>query len=215
MSVTLGLAAVPVEPDRDEAREAARDELSDPIYRAAEPSWFERLISWLNDRLNELFEAASQLGPGGVTGLLVALGVLLIVAVAIRLRTGKLATSPHAKHAPLGDATVPASAHREDAAAALAAADLHGAVVARFRALARELEQRGVLDVQTGRTADELAAQAADALPDCADALRAAARIFDDVYYGGKPATTDAYGVVAETDDAVRTGRPALAGAGS
>lgn len=215
MSVTLGLAAVPVEPDRDEAREAARDELSDPIYRAAEPSWFEQLISWLNDRLNELFEAASRLGPGGVAGLLVVLAVLLIVAVAIRLRTGKLAKSPHAGHAPLGDATVPASAHREDAAAALAAADLHGAVVARFRALARELEQRGVLDVQTGRTADELAARAADALPDCADALRAAARIFDDVYYGGKPATTDAYGVVAETDDAVRTGRPALAGAGS
>ncbi|MPY79864.1 MAG: DUF4129 domain-containing protein [Actinophytocola sp.] len=205
--------AVPVEPDRDEAREAAREELSDPIYREAEPSWFERLINWLDDRLTELFEAASRLGPGGITGLLVVLVVLLIVVVAIRLRTGKLARSPRGAHAPLGDATVPASAHREEAAAALAAADLHRAVVARFRALARELEQRGVLDVQTGRTADELAAQAAVALPECADALRAAARIFDDVYYGGKPATTDAYGVVAETDDAVSTGRPALAGA--
>lgn len=213
MTVALGAANVPVEPGRDEARDAARDELSDPIYHAAEPSWYERLINWLSDRLNELFETAAELGPGGITGLLVVLGVLIIAVVAIRLRTGKLARSARAADAPLGDATVPASAHREDAAAALAAADLHGAVVARFRALARELEQRGVLDVQTGRTADELAAQAADALPDCADALRAAARIFDDVYYGGKPATTDAYGVVAETDDAVRTGRPALVGA--
>ncbi|GAA5112400.1 DUF4129 domain-containing protein [Haloechinothrix salitolerans] len=215
MTVALGAVDVPVEPGRDEAREAARDELSNPLYREAEPSWFERLITWLGDRLDELFGAVAEAGPGGVVGLLIVLGVLLIVVVVIRLRTGKLARSPRAAEAPLGDVTVPASAHREDAAAALAAADLRGAVVARFRALARELEQRGVLDVQTGRTADELAAQAADALPACADALRAAARIFDDVYYGGKPATTDGYGVVAETDDAVRTGRPALAGTAS
>lgn len=206
---------VPVEPGRDEARDAAREKLSDPIYQAAEPSWFQQLIDWLGARLAELLTAAARFGPGGVTGVLVVLLVLLIAVVAIRLRTGKLARSWRVRQRPLGDPAVPASTHRDAAATAFAGGDLRDAIVARFRALARELEQRGVLDVQTGRTADELAGSAAAALPGCADGLRAAARIFDDVYYGGKPATTDGYGIVAEIDDAIRAGQSTVAGAPS
>ena len=54
-----------------------------------------------------------------------------------------------------------------------------------------------------GRTADEAAAEAGRALPDRDAELRAAARLFDDVWYGGRAATAmDAQ--LRAVDEAVR-----------
>ena len=58
-----------------------------------------------------------------------------------------------------------------------------------MRAIVRSLEERALLDPRPGRTADEAAAEAGRALPAHADRLRAAARDFDDVTYGGRTAT--------------------------
>ena len=63
----------------------------------------------------------------------------------------------------------------------------------RFRAIVRELEERAVLAEQPGRTAGEAAAAAAGRLPALAAELAAAARLFDDVRYGGRVATPAAH----------------------
>ena len=65
------------------------------------------------------------------------------------------------------------------------------AIRERLRAIARELEHRGVLDPRPGRTADELCGEAGLRLPVLAGDLRAATSIFDEVWYGGRTATAD------------------------
>lgn len=204
-------ALVPIEIDRDEAREAARSELSDPIYRAAEPSWQQRVLDWIADRWQDLVDAAGTLAPGGMGGLLVLLLVVLGIVVLIRLRAGKPARAHRARHAVVGASTLTAEEHRGLAEAALAAGDIAGAITERFRAIVAELERRAILDAQPGRTADEAAEQAGVLLPGCAVMLRQASRIFDDVHYGDRPATRDGYQLLAQVDDAVRSERP-LAG---
>ena len=77
---------------------------------------------------------------------------------------------------------------RADADAAAARGDWRSAVIDRFRAVVRSLEERVVLDVRPGRTADEAAAVAGLRFPAEADALRRGARLFDDVCYGDAPA---------------------------
>lgn len=204
---------VPVDIGRDEARDAAVRELSDPIYRAAEPSWLRRAIEWVGERLEELFTATADLAPGGAAGLVVLLVLLLGIAVIVRLRAGKLARSARARRSVLGERSMSAAEHRDAAESALAAGDVAMAIVERFRAIVRELEQRGVLDEQSGRTADEVAMQAGAALPGCAGGLRDASRVFDDVYYGDRPATTAGYQALVEVDAAVRSERQASSGA--
>lgn len=206
-------ADVPVEIGRDEARDAARRELSDPIYQAAEPSWLRRAVDWIGARIEELFTATADLAPGGVAGLVVLLVLLLGIAVIVRLRAGKLARSSRAKRPVLGAPSLSAAEHRDAAESALAAGEIDRAIIERFRAIVAELEQRGVLDQQSGRTADEAAVQAGRSLPGCAEGLREASRIFDDVYYGDRRASRAGYQVLAEVDASVGSERQAHSGA--
>lgn len=203
---------IPIDIDPDEAREAAIRELSDPAYRAAEPSWFDRLSGWVLDRLNELM---TPFGPGGFVGLVLIVLLVVVIVVIVRLRAGKIALTRR-KPPELFDARVlTADDHRQAAEQAAAAGLFAEAVRERFRAIVRELEQRGVLDAVSGRTVDEIATQAGRMLPASAAELRAVARIFDDVVYGDRPATVDSYRRVAALDDQVRSQRPLLLGAPS
>ena len=80
-----------------------------------------------------------------------------------------------------------------------------------MRALVRALEERALLDVRPGRTADEAAAEAGRALPAHTDPLRTAARDFDDVTYGGRSATEQSYHRIAELDRDLERTKPQLA----
>ncbi|HCA84735.1 MAG TPA: hypothetical protein DEQ61_04090, partial [Streptomyces sp.] len=80
----------------------------------------------------------------------------------------------------------------------------------RMRALVRSLEERALLDPRPGRTADEAAAEAGRPLPAHADRLRAAARDFDDVVYGGRHATAETYARLRELDVELQQARPLL-----
>ena len=61
----------------------------DPAYAADDPGWPERAVRWVLDRLAELLDAVADAAPGGYGGLLV-LGVLVVLAaVAVRLRLGR------------------------------------------------------------------------------------------------------------------------------
>ncbi|QIS07998.1 DUF4129 domain-containing protein [Nocardia arthritidis] len=87
-----------------------------------------------------------------------------------------------------------AAEHRAAAENAAQQRDFDRALRERFRAVLRGMEQRGVLDVRRSRTARETPDEASTAIaPELADELRPAASSFDEVVYGGRPATEDEY----------------------
>lgn len=192
--------------DRESAREAARAELSKPVYRESEPTPAQRALEWLLDRLADLVDAVTGLGVAARTGLLVALLLLAALVVAVRLRTG-----PLARRAALVDgpgARVPGPADHRRLAEALAAEGRYAeAVRERMRAVVRELEQRGLLVPRVGLTAAEVATEAGALAPALARDLRDAAALFDEVWYGGRPATARAAARLAEVDERVRSSR--------
>ena len=180
----------PVDVTRDDARDAARDELSRTEYHRDGPNPVRRALEWALDRLGDLVERAGSHTPGGIGGLVVVLALLIAAAIAVRLRLGPLRAARSAARPLYGeDGPMSAARHRAAADAHAAAGRWDEAVQERVRAIVRALEERAVLDTRAGRTADEAAAEAGRALPDLAGRLRAAARTFDDVRYGGRPAT--------------------------
>ncbi|MDQ0377192.1 DUF4129 domain-containing protein [Amycolatopsis thermophila] len=204
------LAGVPVDIDADDARRAAEAELSDPVYAAARPGWFDRVIGWIAQRIADLFAAVTGVVPGGGLGVLILLAVVVLVVVVVRLRVGRVARSARRPGEVFADRSRTSRDYRDAAERAFAAGDLGAAVRDRFRAVVRTLEERGVLDERAGRTADEAAHEAGVRLPSVRDALRQGAGLFDAVHYGGRPATGDGYRRLAELDELVRRARPGV-----
>lgn len=183
------LAQVPLEPDRDQARQWAVEELAKREYAEQRPGALSQLLDWILEQLDKLSGLG---GPGQGTGTafaLVAGLVVVLVAVAVLVTGRVVRRARQADPAPVFDGTSgTARTHRGAADEAAARGDWRTAVVERFRAVVRELEERAVLVPQPGRTADEAAAEAARWLPGLGDPLRSAARLFDDVRYGDRPA---------------------------
>ena len=93
------------------------------------------------------------------------------------------------------------AAQLRDAAQASAAAGDHGtAILQRLRAIGAGCEERGILVPEAGRTADEFAKQAGMVFPGQAADLTAAARLFDQVRYGGDTGTSDGYQLLRDLD---------------
>lgn len=63
------------------------------------------------------------------------------------------------------------------------------AVRERLRAIVRDLIERGVIPHTPGWTVTELAAAAGSVVPPVAPALRSAAELFSEIWYGQRPAT--------------------------
>ncbi len=194
----------PIDIDPDDARDAAVRELSDPAYRAAEPSLLDQIFTRIGRWFVNLLTALG--GGEGSVGLLVLILVGIAVVAVVRYRVGRFGRTASAGRPvfPAGR-TSDAGHYRGAAEDAEARGDLAAAVRERFRAIVRELEQRGVLDERSGRTADECAAHAGERLPNRAHALRAAATVFDDVVYGGRDATGAACRALTQLDDDLRT----------
>ncbi len=190
---------IPVDIGRDEARELAQRELLDPLYAAAKPPWWQRATSWVFDRLADLLD---RLGGAADSWLwLVVLGALvaLVVFVIVR-RTGGLQRSGAANGEVFTDQELSADEHRARAEAASARADWGEAVREGFRAIVRQLEERGALDRRPGRTADEAARDAGLVFAECQASLSAAARSFDGVAYGNRSGSAEEYRLMRELD---------------
>jgi hypothetical protein len=183
------MSTVPIEIDPDAARDAAARELADPAYQNAEPSLVERIFDRIGRFLADLLSGVG----GSVSGGLLVLLILLSVVIVVRLRAGRLARNARGDRSVFAGATRSADDHRRAAGEAYERGDLAGAVRERFRAIVRELERRGVLDERSGRTVDEIAAQAGERLPHNKTDLRGAATIFDDVVYGDRRPTEADY----------------------
>lgn len=186
----LAAGTPPAPVTRGGAQAAARAELAKRGYHRNDPSLIDRGFEWLLKRLGKLLEAGTRHAPGHGLGLLLIVVVLAAVVVLIVVRVGGLRrTAQGSDLAIFGGGETTADDHRR-AAAQFAADGLWAqAIRERLRAIARELEQRGVLDPRPGRTAAELSREAAVQLPALADDLRTATSTFDEVWYGGRTAT--------------------------
>jgi hypothetical protein len=204
------IASVPVELGRDEAAQLAREELAKQVYRDAGPGLVERLVRWLLEQAGRLLDGAAGVSPGGYAGLVVVLLLVAAAVVAVRLKIGPLGRRSSREEALFVGRTRTAAQHRAAADAHAAAGEWAEAVRERLRAVVRSLEERAVLDERPGRTADEAAAEAGRALPSCAAGLRAAAVLFDEVWYGGRPAGPESYAALRDLDAQVQATRPDL-----
>ncbi|MGW7361087.1 DUF4129 domain-containing protein [Streptomyces sp. NPDC054802] len=204
---------VPVDIPRVPAREAAERELSRPMYHENDPNLLERALNRFWEWVDDLFGAASGGAPGGTLGLIVIVLVVVALAAAFWWRLGKPQRAATGSDSLFDDRPRDASAHRAAADKHAAADRWNQAVQERMRAIVRSLEERTLLDPRPGRTADEAAAEAGRPLPAHADELRAAARTFDDVTYGGRTADRRAYERLRELDLALERAKPLTAGA--
>jgi uncharacterized protein DUF4129 len=186
---------------RQAAARLAREELAKPIYHQRESLTY-RILHAISGWLNRLFQSASEL-PGGWWSL-VALAALAVIVIAVVLAwTGPVVRS---RRRPRELAAGPASTargHREAASRFAEAGDYGAATCEAVRAIAAELDERGVLLPRAGRTADEFAAEAGQAIPRQARGLREAALLFDEIRYGQRPGSQAGYLRVRALDAAV------------
>ena len=192
--------------DRDGAHLAAQTELGKPIYSKASAA--QQFTDWLNEQIYRLLQKTASL-PGGwftTTVLLILLAVAVIVAVHIARRT--MRTNRGGDHLLFDAAQLTAAQHRATAESYAAEGNWTAAIRHRLRAIARQLEETGVLNPLPGRTANELARDAGGALPHLAGELSDAATAFNDVTYGERPGTQAAYQMIADLDDHLRSRTP-------
>jgi hypothetical protein len=191
---------------REGAQHAAQHELSKAIYHRNSDPLAVRAVRGFGHLIDRALNAALHHAPAGSFG---ALAIVLIVGViAVFSLVGWRVGVPRraASHGVVLPAGRPAAAadHRRLAAQAAAESNWRIAVVERMRAIARELEERSVLEPRAGRTATELADEAGRLLPHGREALRAAADIFNQVAYGDRAAQARDVEVMVAADDLVR-----------
>nr|WP_297430297.1 DUF4129 domain-containing protein [uncultured Actinotalea sp.] len=205
---TLRVLEVPVEPDASTARRWAEVELSDPVYQER-PNLLVTALQWLGERFADLQLGAADVDPR-LAALVLSVAAAAVAAVALGV-AGPLRRARREARASVdvfGDDTRTAAELRASADAAAAAGDWSRAVLDRYRAVLRSLEERVVLDERPGRTAREGASDAGERLPGCAADLRAAALLFDDVCYGDARADADDDARLRELDRRVGAERP-------
>ncbi len=180
----------------------ARAELSKAIYHP-QPSLAQRAAHFVLEWLGRLFRATQGL-PGGWWGFVVLIALAVLLIAVVLSRTGPVARARRRRGEPGAAALARTARHHREAAARLAeAGDYAAAICERVRAIAAELDERGILAPRIGRTADEFAAEAGRALPPHAAGLLGAARLFDEVRYGRRPGTRRGYDRVADLDTAI------------
>ncbi len=202
-------SSVPVDPDAEEAQELLRRELSEQQYQAAQPTWFDRLVSAFWDWVNSLQFAGVE-GPSALWTLIaVVLAAVAIVLAFLIFGLPRLNRRSAAAGTLFGDDDTRRAAElRASAERAAAAGDWSTAIVELFRAIARDLEERTIVESFPGTTASGFARNAADAFPSFAEGLAWSATVFDGVRYLGRAGNQAQYEAVAALERDLRTARP-------
>jgi len=192
---------VPVTPDADTARQWAVDELSKQQYQPHGPSLTERLIQWINDVLSHLPGVGG--GLSGVQIVLVILVLALIVTGIVFLIVGPMrrARRRGREHSVFEDDARSAAAMRSASEAAARDGQWGLALLERYRAVIRSLEERDLLEERAGMTAHEAAELTAARFTDVAGLARGTAEVFDAVRYGDGDAQRGDYARAVELDE--------------
>ncbi|MFC9350986.1 DUF4129 domain-containing protein [Arthrobacter sp. NPDC057013] len=201
----------PVQPDREEARRWAAEELSKREYRDAAPGWLETIWQQFLDWLQSVTGGQSP-ADGPPVAPFFGLGLAILIGAAIILARPRL-NARRRSPKEIFDAETAATAadYRGRAKTAADSGDWAAAVVEQFRAVVGSAEDRAVLDPQPGRTADEAAAQLTRAFPAASDKLDAAAGMFDAVRYGSGSAVAADYAAMVELDSELERLTPSYA----
>jgi hypothetical protein len=203
---------VPVDPSSPEAQNWLRDELSRSEYQSAKPTWFDLASKAVQDWIGSLFQ-----GQGGDAAPVLLLVVLVVIAgliVAAFFLFGRPRINRRSaldRRALFGaDAARSAADLRASAEQAARLGDWVTAVEEQFRAIAVSLDERTLVHVTPGTTANEFAVHAARIATDEGEALRRAARAFDEVRYLDRPGTEAAYQHLVALDQRLQRVRVAL-----
>ena len=172
---------VPATPDASQAREAAERELARQEYQAQETLWA-RLWRWIMEHLDP---GNVMVGAPRWLSILIIVVVLALTAVLVfllsRITRVRRARTNRALFADDDRSSTTLTRAADDAAGR---GDWATAVVERFRAIIRSLDERGALEDYPGMTAHEAATIAASVVADLADDLHRAGALFDAVRYG-------------------------------
>ena len=154
--------------------------------------------------IGQLFTTSANAVPGGWFGLVVFGVIVALLVIAIVTWARPSAGRRIRARSVLEGKARTAEDYRRSAARLAETGDYTQAIVEAVRAIAAELEERGILRPRLGRTANELAIEAGGELPALASDLRAVTRLFDDVRYGDRPGTAAGYELACQVDARVR-----------
>jgi hypothetical protein len=174
------------EVDPGQARDQARQVLEDDRFQARDvPRPLEGVLRWIGERVTDVVDplADALSTPLGLAlGLLaVAAGTTALVVLLVRRRNR---VAEHAAETRRRARSLDPAVLDDEAERAEAAGDLDAAVRLRFRAGVLRLEQAGVVPARADATTARLLGRIA------VPAFAPLARSFDEIAYGGRPATT-------------------------
>lgn len=193
--------------DRDAAHQAAQDELNKPIY--SKGSAGQQLNEWINEMLYRLIQQTASIPGGWFTAMVLLILLAIAVAVAVQIVRRTMRSNRGGDYQLFEAGQLTSDQHRATAENYAAEGNWAAAIRHRLRAVARQLEETGVLNPAPGRTANELARDAGAALPHLTGELAQAATAFNDVTYGEQPGTQDSYRMITDLDDHLRSRPPA------
>lgn len=198
-------------PDEDEARQWAEQELSDPRYADAKPTWFDLVARDIGRFLADLFSSdnGANVGPSALIVVSIIVFGALVAALIIWGRPRRAQAVRRPGTGLLGaDDDRSAAQLRADADRCARGGEWDEATILRFRALARGLLERDLIDPSPGATAQAIAREVSVVFPAETVPVRQAAVSFDDVRYLRHPATAERYAELAATDDRLSALRP-------
>jgi len=200
------ISEIPLIPDGEQARDWAMQELADPVYQAAKPTWFDRAAQAARDALASLFSPDVAPEWAAILALVAAIIAIAVIVIAILVwGVPRRASSRRARTGELfGDVDYrTADGLRTAAEAARSRRDWDAAIVLRFRAAARGLDERGLIELAPGTTARQFAVRADALTAPTSGRVGDAATVFEDVRYLQRPGTEAGYAVVAAADRAL------------
>jgi len=192
-------------PTPPEARSWLNQELQGSDYQSP---WLDSLTRWIADQMRKLLEGANHLA--GLSAAITVLIALVVIAVLIwilpRVRRERVSTVTNG--AVLDDGTITADAYRDLAARAIRDGRFQDAVLDGFRAIAKDMSDRRMLDDAPSCTAHEVSMALASNFPEQADRLARAADLFDSVRYGQRRTSAYQAGQIQDLDTELVTVRP-------
>jgi hypothetical protein len=192
-------------PTPAQGRDWLKQELAGSDYQSP---WLDSVIRWIRDVLGNLVDGARQvtgLSPVVTAGLAVLL-IALLGWILPKVRRERAAAV--SREAVLKDLTITASRYRDLAAQALRDGRFGDAILNGFRAIAKDMNDRGLLNDAPGRTAHEVSLALASPFPDHADRLAGAADLFDSVRYGHRRANEGQASQIRALDAELAQARP-------
>ena len=190
---------------RDGAQHAAHNELSKAIYHRNSDPLPVRAVKYFGHLIDRALSKATGNVPAGNLGALAVVVIVVVIVCVVIWRVGvPRRSATYGAVLSSSGRVLTATEHRALSTRAAAAADWHTATLEAMRAIARELEERSVLEPRAGRTATELARDAGRLLPAAEGRLNTAASTFNEIAYGGGVARSADLEVMLAADDAVR-----------